>query len=97
MNKEESTLTPKDLEELNAAFATIDWEHLPGPFDELTADLHLREVTTDELAQVLGITDRRVSQLWHDGIIPVPRHDGKRYWFPLLHSVNCYIEYLRNK
>ena len=85
-------------EELNKIFANIDLsEYLEDPLDTLTKTLGLREVTMDELAMVLGITDRRISQLWKDGIIPEPRHDGKRHWFPLLESVRGYIDFLRDR
>lgn len=70
---------------------------LPEPFSELTAALNLREVTTAELAEVLGLTDRRISQLWQSWIIPEPRQEGQRYLFPLLASVHDYITFLRER
>ena len=81
--------------ELQALFADIDIEIPPHPLDTLTETLGLREVTTEELADVLGVTDRRIAQLWKEDIIPHPRREGKRYYFPLLHSVAGYISFLR--
>lgn len=85
----------KDLDELKAIFAGIDIEIPPDPLDTLTEELGLREVTTEELAAVLGVTDRRISQLWMDCHIPEPRKDGKRHYYPLLHSVAGYIRFLK--
>lgn len=90
-------LTPEEEASLNDALAAIDWEHIPGPFDALSKALNLREVTTAELSQILGITDRRISQLWLAGDIPEPRHDGKRHWFPLLDTVHAYISFLKDR
>lgn len=84
--------------ELAEIFANINLEeYMEGPLDTLSKILGLREVTMDELAMVLGLTDRRISQLWKDGIIPEPRYDGKRHWFPLLGSVQGYIAFLRDR
>ena len=81
--------------DLAALFANLTVDLPPDPLDELSASIGLREVTTDELALILGVTDRRVSQLWQAGIIPEPRQEQKRYYFPLLQSVAGYIEFLR--
>ena len=92
--KREKKWTGNELAEL---FAALTPEDIPDSFDALTKALKLREVTTDELTLVLGITDRRISQLWQDGIIPEPRKDGRRHWFPLLASIRGYIDFLRDK
>lgn len=84
------------LEDLQALFADIDIVIPPDPMDTLTEALGLREVTTEELADVLGVTDRRIAQLWKEDIIPHPRREGKRYYFPLLHSVQGYIRFLKH-
>lgn len=95
--QENIDLTPEEEASLNDALAAIDWERIPGSFDALTQALNLREVTTAELSQILGITDRRISQLWQNGDIPEPRHDGKRHWFPLLDTVYAYISFLKGR
>ena len=95
--QENIDLTPEEEDALYAVFASVDWEHIPGPFDALTKELKLREVTTAELSQILGITDRRISQLWLAGDIPEPRNDGKRHWFPLLDTVHAYISFLKDR
>ena len=82
----------KDLATL---FADLSVELPPDPLDDLAASIGLREVTTDELALIFGVTDRRIGQLWQTGIIPEPRREHKRYYFPLLQSVAGYLEYLR--
>jgi hypothetical protein len=84
-----------ELNDLRAIFAGIDIEIPPDPLDTLTEALGLREVTTEELAAVLGVTDRRISQLWIDGHIPEPRKEGKRHFYPLLRSVAGYIRFLK--
>ena len=98
-NKHSGTLTPEELAELSAAIGDISGalNNIKDPFEELTNALQLREVTTDELALVLGITDRRLSQLWQNGDIPEPRRDGRRHLFPLLRSVNDYISFLKSR
>lgn len=93
----EYKFTPSELESINAAFSAIDWERLHSPLEELTTELNLREVSTNELSLVLGVSDRRISQLWRDGHIPEPRSDGTRHWFPLLQSVSGYIHFLKKK
>lgn len=70
-------------------------EAMPEPFEELTRKLGLREVSTAELAEVLGLSDRRIAQLWRAGIIPEPSFTGRKCWFPLLASVNAYVDFLR--
>ena len=85
----------EDMDELKAIFAGIDVEIPPDPIDTLTEVLGLRDVTTEELSEVLGVTDRRISQLWMDGHIPEPHKEGKRHYFPLLHSVVGYIRFLK--
>lgn len=70
-------------------------EAMPKPFEALTQELGLREVSTAELAEVLGLSDRRIAQLWRAGIIPEPSFTGRKCWFPLLASVNAYIDFLR--
>lgn len=82
-----------DIEHLKAIFAGIDIEIPPDPLDTLTEALGLREVTTEELATVLGLTVRRVAQLSQEGHIPEPHKDGNRYLFPLLASVRQYIDF----
>lgn len=91
--------TPEELAELSAAIGDISGSlnGIKDPFEELTDALQLREVTTEELALVLGISDRRISQLWQAGYIPEPRRDGRRYLFPLLQSVNDYISFLKDR
>lgn len=85
-------------EELRAIFAKIDLSELASdPIDELTRALGLREVTTAELSLILGVTDRRISQLWKAGEIPEPRTDGNKHYFDLLQSVQGYIEFLRER
>ena len=84
-----------DMDELKAIFAGLDIEIPPDPLDTLTEALGLREVTTEELTAVLGVTDRRISQLWIDGHIPEPRKEGKRHFYPLLRSVAGYIRFLK--
>lgn len=85
----------KSDEKLAGLFADLVIEFPPDPLDELAASMGLREVTTDELALIFGVTDRRIGQLWQAGIIPEPRLEQKRYFFPLLQSVAGYIEFLR--
>lgn len=85
-----------DMTELARCLAEAA-KDLPEPFEDLTKALGLREVSTEELATVLGLTDRRIAQLWQAGIIPEPRREGKRYLFPLLASVNGYIGFLRER
>ena len=82
-------------EALQAIFSGLDVVMPPDPLEELTEALGLRDVTTAELAAVLGITDRRIYQLWMAGDIPEPRKEGKRYYFPLLASVQGYIRFLK--
>lgn len=81
--------------DLAALFADLSIELPPDPLDDLAASMGLREVTTDELALIFSVTNRRIGQLWQTGIIPEPRREQKRYYFPLLQSVAGYIEYLR--
>ena len=83
-------------EELAALFADIDIVLPPTPLDTLTEKLGLREVTTEEPALVLGVSDRRIAQLWQEDIIPEPRLEKKKYYFPLLQSVAGYINFIKN-
>ncbi|MBS6800677.1 hypothetical protein ACR742_12520 [Flavonifractor plautii] len=69
---------------------------LRNPLDELTERIGLREVTTEELAEVLGVCTQRISQLWMSGDIPEPRKEGKRHLFPLLASARGYIQFLKS-
>ena len=89
------SVTEEELASIFGGLADINIEIPPDPLQELETALGLREVTTDELALIFGITDRRISQLWQAGIIPEPRREHKRYYFPLLQSVAGYLEYLR--
>ena len=90
-------IPPDEYDALYDNFAQLDLENIQGPFDALTKELNLREVTTNELTYILGISDRRLSQLWQDGIIPEPRHDGKRHWYPLLDTIHAYISFLKSR
>lgn len=81
--------------DLAALFADLAVDLPPDPLDDLAASMSLREVTTDELALIFGVTDRRIGQLWQAGIIPEPRLEQKRYFFPLLQSVAGYLSFLR--
>lgn len=94
---DEKQVTEAELAEI---FASLDLSELAGvkdPVDELTDALGLRKVSTEELALVLGITDRRISQLWKAGQIPEPARDGNKHYFDLLQSVQGYIEFLRSR
>ena len=107
----ENDLTPEEMDELNAALAEAVEELFPGgsaaaayteaerkeQLDRLTKSLDLREVTPAELSIVLGVTEKRISQLWQAGHIPEPRKDGRRNYFPLLETVNGYITFLKNR
>lgn len=87
-------------EDVTAAFAGITEEEilsaaLANPMETLEQELRLRKVSTAELCAVLGITDRRISQLWKDGIIPEPTRNGNTCYFSLLQSVSAYIRFMR--
>lgn len=100
MSKPDKTTQEQDWEiscALAEALAGIELKFPPNPLEELNDRLGLREVTTDELALILGITDRRISQLWQSGIIPEPNKKGNRYYFPLLESVRDYIDFLKDR
>ena len=85
---EEAALGALIAEELRAT---------PDQLQELSADLGIRrEVSTRELAEVLGITARRVEQLAADGWIPSsPRQDRRGLSFDLLEAVRSYVDFLR--
>ena len=90
-----SELSQAEKDAINEILAEIDWEPIPGQFNSLTEELNLRELTTSELAQIMGVSDRRVAKLWEDGVIPEPRYDGQQHWHPLLDTVSAYISYLK--
>lgn len=82
---------------LSACIAAMDADSFKTPVELLSDKLVIREVTTEELSIVLEITDRRISQLWKVGHIPEPRKEGKRHYFPLLLTVQAYIQFLRHR
>lgn len=63
----------------------------------LAEGLGLREVTTAELCTVLKVSDRRISQLWKEGWLPEPRVEGRKNIFPLIESVQGYIDLLKGR
>lgn len=87
---------PNDAQ-LSAILAAAIESGIPDtPLEQLSAALGLRDVSTEELALVLGVTDRRIYQLWQAGEIPEPRRAGRKYMFSLLDSVNGYIRFLKS-
>jgi len=59
----------------------------------MTADPDIEVVTTKELSQRLGVTDRRIRQLEEEGVL----EKFSRGRWDLWESVRSYIEYLREK
>lgn len=107
----ENNLTPEEMDAINAALsaaidatfpaadvetAGIDAE-TKDQLEMLAESLDLRDVTPSELSIVLGITEKRISQLWQAGHIPAPRKDGMRCYYPLLETVRGYITFLKDR
>ena len=88
------TLTDMQLSTILAA--AIESGIPNTPLEQLSFDLECRDVSMEELSLVLGVTDRRISQLWQSGELPEPRRVGRKYMFPLLASVNGYIRFLKS-
>ena len=91
---DESTLIEAGL----AAAIIEQLRAMPDPLEELTAALGIsRDATSRELAEVLGITPRRVEALAAEGWLePSPSSTPRRLRFPLLRAVREYVDYLRN-
>ena len=99
MFQNENILADDNSPDLRTIFAEISAEDISAaldPLEKLSASLSLREVTTEELSLVLGLSDRRISQLWQDGHTPEPRREGKKYYYPLLASIRGYLDFLRS-
>lgn len=96
MDEEGAALASKGEAEL-AAMLIAQLQSAPDPLQELTATLGIsRDCTTRELAEVLGITPRRIESLAAAGWIGTsPSSTSRRLRFPLLHAVREYIDYLR--
>ena len=99
MFQDEKLLADNNSPDLQAIFSEISAEDITAaldPLEKLSKSLGLREVTTEELSLVLGLSDRRISQLWQDGHTPEPRKEGKKYYYPLLASIRGYLDFLRS-
>ena len=95
-NEFEEDMTDEELEELFKQLAE-GIEDYKTPLQLLGEDLQLREVITEELALVLGLSENRIRQLWKEGVIEEPRKEGKKHYFDLLSSVEFYLRYLRSR
>lgn len=97
--EEGQELTTEEYDKLNEAFrVALESEKIPpDPLDALTEKLGLRDVTTKELSLILGLSDRRISQLWQSGNLPEPAKVKRQYYFPLLPSINWYLSFLRER
>ncbi len=96
MDEEQTAMTAEAEAEL-AAMLIEQLQSMPDPLQDLSAALGIsRDCTTRELAEVLGITPRRVESLAAAGWIGTsPSSTSRRLRFPLLHAVREYIDYLR--
>ena len=95
---DESALTAAEEKAL-AAILIEELHATPDPLQELADFLGIRrEVTARELAEVLGITARRVEALAAVGWIESAESSTpRRLRFPLLHAVHQYCAYLRDR
>ena len=91
---DESTLIEAEL----AVTIIEQLRAMPDPLEELTAALGIsRNATSRELAEVLGITPRRVAALAAEGWLETSSNSTpRRLRFPLLRAVRDYVDYLRN-
>lgn len=96
MDKDHAAMTAEAEAEL-AAMLIEQLQSMPDPLRDLSAALGIsRDCTTRELAEVLGITPRRVESLAAAGWIETsPSSTPRRLRFPLLCAVKQYIDYLR--
>ena len=85
----------EELEQISAALLASLAELPPTPLEALAQSLNIRDVTTEELQVLFGVTAARITQLWQNYIIPEPVKLNGRNYYPLLQSVYGYIEYLR--
>ncbi len=96
MDKDHAAMTAEAESEL-AAMLIEQLQSMPDPLRDLSAALGIsRDCTTRELAEVLGITPRRVESLAAAGWIETsPSSTPRRLRFQLLCAVKQYIDYLR--
>jgi len=64
---------------------------LPG--DPIPPELD-KQVGVQQVAEMFGVTTRRVQQFAKDGIIPPPTQHGK---YHLLRTVHAYLDHLRGE
>ncbi len=64
---------------------------------EIEKNINVQFVRTEVIAQIFGVTVRRVQQLTQEGIIKTTEIPGEGRRYELISTIKTYIQYLSNK